>query len=105
MNYHNYEKVSDYKVQEWLEISIVEMTPYQKERLRNDEIIRFAPFEFYQRRKQVKYFWIRLSVILMPIVWLLLFISLPFCYLVTGRWGYRYEAIKWFDKWRNAVGL
>ena len=102
---HNCKKVSDYKVQEWIEKSIVEMTPYQKERLRNDEIIRFAPFEFYQRRKQVKSFWVRLSCILMPIVWLLLFISLPFCYLVTGRWGYRYEAIKWFDAWRNAVGL
>ena len=104
MNYHNYEKTHDYKVREWIESSI-ELTPYQKQKLRNDETIRFAPFEFYQRRKQVKSFWLRLSVLLMPFVFLLILISLPFNFLLTGSWGYKYEKIKWFDLWRNSAGL
>lgn len=105
MNYHNYKKASDYDVLAWLERSIVEMTPYQKQKLRDNETIRFAPFEFYKRRKQVKSFWLRLTIILMPIVWVILFISLPFNFLFTGSWGYKYERVKWFDKWRNSIGV
>lgn len=105
MGIHNYKKASNYKVIEWLENSIKELTPYQKQKIRDDEIVRFAPFEFYERRKPVKSVWLRLTIIVMPIVWLLIFVSLPFNFLITGNWGYKYEKVKWFDVWRNSVGL
>lgn len=103
MNLHNYKKVPDYKVQEWIEKSIVEITPYQKQKLRDNETVRFSPFEFIERRKKVENIWIRLSVIFLPIVWLSLVISMPFVYFFTGRWGYRYDSVKWFDKWYNSA--
>lgn len=105
MNLHNYKKASDRDVQEWLEKSIVEITAYQKEKLRDNETVRFAPFEFMEKRKKVNNFWLRLTIIFMPFVWIVLFIGLPFNFLISGRWGYEYECIKWFDKWRCALGL
>jgi hypothetical protein len=105
MNFHNYKKASDYRVQEWLEKSIRELTAYQKEKIRDDEIVRLSPFEFYERRETVKNIFIRLSIIVMPLVWILIFISLPFNFIITGNWGYSYDKIEWFDAWKNAVGL
>ena len=105
MSLHNYKKASDYKVQEWIEKSIREMTPYQKQKLRDDEIVRFSEFEFMEKRKTVKSFWTRLTVLLMPFVWIVLFIGLPLNFLIKGSWGYNHKHIKWFDKWRSNVGL
>lgn len=102
---HNYEKASDYEVREWIEKAIVEMTPYQKQKLRDSETVRFAPFQFMKRRKKVNSIWLRLTIIAMPFVWIFLFVGLPFNFFVTGRWGYKYETIKWFDRWKCNVGL
>ena len=105
MNLHNYKKASDHAVQKWLEGAIVEMTAYQKEKLRDKETVRFAPFEFMEKRKRVNSVWLRLTIVFMPFVWILLFIGLFPNFLINGRWGYEYEKIKWFDKWRCAVGI
>lgn len=105
MKLHNLEKVSNYKVQDWLKKSIPELTEYQKQRIRDDEIVRFAPFEFYKRRKKVDNFFLRLTILFIPIVWLLLVVSLPFNFIITGRWGYDYDKLNWFTKWMNSCGL
>ena len=107
MKLTNLEPASDYKVQEWLEKLELKLTPYQKECLRNSEMIRFAPFEFYKRRKnkKVNIFW-RLSIIAIPIYWLIIIVLLPFTFLVRGKWGY---SQKFFDNfhavWMHKLNL
>lgn len=102
---HNYKKAADYKVKEWIEKSIPDLTPYQKKKMYDNEVIRFAPFDFMERRKRITNIWIRLSVIFMPWVWLVLFIGLFFNFIIKGSWGYKYKSIEWFDTWRTNVGL
>lgn len=99
----NLKRASNLEVQKWIEKSIPELTKYQKERIRDDEIVRFAPYEFYKRGKKVDNILVRLSVIFIPIVWVLLLIGLPFNFFVTGKWGY--GRIEWYCKWATACGL
>ena len=40
----NLKRVDDFKVRNWIEKSIPELTAYQKEKIRENEIVRFAPF-------------------------------------------------------------
>jgi hypothetical protein len=46
------EEVSDYRVKNWIEEKIPNLTQYQKEQIRCNEIIRYAPFYFMERRKK-----------------------------------------------------
>lgn len=101
----NLQKVSDYKIEEWLEKNIKNLTPYQKEWIRNEEIVRFAPFYFMQRRKKTKNILLRFSIIFMFPIFLLLIIGLPFNFFITGNWGYNYEKMKWYSKWATSCGL
>lgn len=105
MNLINLKKVEDYRVQDWLESHIKDLTPYQKEWIRNEEIVRFAPFEFMERRKKINNVFLRLSIVFMLPVLLVLIIGLPFNFFATGSWGYDYEKIKWYSKWVSACGL
>lgn len=100
---HNLEKAFDHEVRNWLEKSIPELTKYQLEKIRYDEIIRFAPFEFYKRRKKTKNFFMRLTIILYVAMWLVLFIGLPFNFIITGNWGY--NKLKWFANWGHKIGV
>ena len=99
----NLRKVPDYKVTKWLDDNIVEITEYQKAKIRDDEIVRFAPFEFYERRKKVDNIFIRLSIVFIPIVWIVLIVGLPFNFIGTGTWGY--GKLDWFSKWISACGF
>ncbi len=101
----NLQKVSDYKINQWLENNIRELTKYQKECIRDEEIVRFAPFEFYEPKKKTNSVILRLSIILMPFVFIILMIGLPFNFIITGRWGYKYEKIKWYSDWCHKCGL
>lgn len=99
----NLKKVSDYKVEKWLEDNIRELTVSQKQWIRNEEMVRFAPFEFYERRKKVDNIFVRLSVIFIPVIWVLLVIGMPFNFFYTGTWGYK--NLKWYSKWVSACGI
>lgn len=99
----NLKRVSNYKVEKWLENNIRELTEHQKRWIRNEEIVRFAPFEFYERREKVDNPLVRLSVIAMPFVWLMLVIGIPFNFFITGNWGY--NKLDWYSKWRNMCGI
>jgi len=103
MNLINLKRVSDYKVQEWLEKKIPELTPYQKQKIYDYEIVRFAPFYFMERRKKTNNIFMRLSIIFMLPVFLLLIVGLPFNFFITGSW--RYKKLKWFSKWTSSCGL
>ena len=105
MNLVNLKRVSDYQVKEWLESHIKDLTPYQKECMRNEEIIRFAPFYFMERRKKTNNILLRFTIIFMLPVLLLLIIGLPFNFFITGRWGYSDGKMKWYSKWVSACGL
>lgn len=100
----NLKKVWDHKVIKWIEDSIPELTPYQKQRIRSDEIVRFAPFYFMEENKKVKNVALRFSIIAMPIVLLLLITGLPFNFFVTGNWGYG-KKIQWYGKWVSSCGI
>lgn len=99
----NLKRTSDWEVIKWLEKSIPELTAYQKQKIRDNEIVRFAPFYFYERRKKVNNVFVRLSVIFVPIAWILLVVGIPFNFFATGKWGY--SKIEWFSKWTSACGL
>ena len=106
MKLHYLKHSSDHDVNTWLE-KCLELTPYQKEKLRLDEVVRFAPFEFYEVPKQIKpsFIW-RLTIIFFLIYLVLLFVGLPFNFLFTGKWGY---GQKFFDnfhaKWMRKLNL
>ena len=88
MKLHKLQRTSDYKVKEWLDKEL-QLTPYQKSKLYNEETIRFAPFYFYEPRQKEKssILW-RLTVIPYLIYYAILFIGLPLTFLITGKWGY-----------------
>jgi hypothetical protein len=97
--------VSNYKVQEWLDSHIKELTPYQKEWIINEEIVRFAPFYFMERTKKTNNVLLRLTIIFMLPVLLLLIIGLPFNFFITGSWGYSHDKMKWYSNWVSSCGL
>jgi len=99
----NLKRASNFEVQKWIEESIPELTKYQKNKIIDDEIVRLAPYEFYKRGKKVDSIWVRLSVVFIPIAWMILLIGLPFNFFITGKWGY--GKIEWFCKWTTMCGL
>lgn len=104
MKLHNLKPADTHAVNKWL-IDKLNLGPYQKEKLHKDEIVRYAPFQFFEQKKKVNSKWMRLTLIPYCIIYLLILISLPFKYFITGRWGYAYEKIKWFDNWQYKLGL
>jgi len=103
MNLINLKKVSDYDVMNWLERKIPDLTDRQKRIMRDSEMVRFAPFDFMERRKKVNNVWLRLTIVVMPIVLLGLIASLPFNFIITGKWGY--DRVEWYSKWVSKCGL
>ena len=42
---HRYKEAENYEVEKWLEKEL-DLTPYQKSKLKSDEIVRFSKFTF-----------------------------------------------------------
>lgn len=106
MKLTNLEQANDFEVARWLEKEL-NLTPYQKEVLRDREVIRFSPFYFYKRKVYKKVsFLFRLTVVFIPIYYLLILIGLPFTWIFSGKWGY---GQKFYDKfhavWMNKLNL
>ena len=105
MKLHRLKRASDFKVRDWL-IKELELTDYQKDKMYRKEILRFAPFYWYeQRQKENISFLCRLSMIPFFIVWLILFIWLPVNFLFVGKWGYGDKIFNILSKWQNCIGL
>lgn len=103
MNLVCLEQLSKYEVQDWLYESIPELTDYQKEKIRDNEIVRFAPFKFMKQTKTVENKLLRITVIFTPFVLLVLVVGLPINFIITGRWGY--NELGWYGKWIRSLGL
>ena len=104
MNLHNYEEASEYEVADWLRDSkVLNLSNEQKANVY--EAIKYSHLSFYKERERISNIWIRASIILYPIIWLLLFLALPIKFIIKGSWGYRTEDIKWFYKWGNNLGI
>jgi hypothetical protein len=104
MNLHNLKEASNYEVEEWL-IKELNLKKDQQRNLRDQEYVRFAPFYFYKTKKNIKNIWFRLSIIFFPFIWLLLFISLPINFIITGYWGFDTKKLKHIFNWMNNIGL
>ena len=98
MNFRNIKKASDYKVSDWIKKEF-NLTVYQNEKLIENESVRWAPFEFYQKREIHSNIWIRLSVILIPFVWIILFLGLPITFICKGHFGYDEKYFGWILRW------
>lgn len=106
MKLHQLQRTSDYKVREWM-VKELELTPYQKNKLYQHETIRFAPFYFYERRQKekVSILW-RFTIMPFLICTLILFIGLPFTFLVTGKWGYSQKVYdNFYGKWMHKLQI
>jgi len=100
----NIEKVSDWDVEKWLTKEL-DLTPYQQSRMKDRESIRFAPFDFYKNKKRVENVWFRITILLFPFVWVLLFFGMPIYFIFTGAWGYKEKHIKWYRNWIHLLNI
>lgn len=101
----NLRKVSEYEVYEWLKNEI-ELTERQKEYIEENEIFRFSPF-YFSKKYEVKKVnpLLRLSIVLIPIVYVLLIVGMFFNFLIFGKWQYEFKYVRWFSEWLNKIGL
>ena len=103
---HQYKRTSSLKVQKWIENNIPELTAYQKETIRYDEMIRFSPFYWYEKRQKEKVNPLfRLTIIPFFVIMLILLIGLPVNFLFVGRWGYGNKMFNTLSKWQNKLGF
>lgn len=98
-------QASDYKVEQWL-IEELKLTPYQKEILRNEELVRFSDFYFFEQREKEKsnIFW-RFTLPFYGVFLLLLIIFLPINFLFTGKFGYKNKLYSIVQYWKNKLKL
>lgn len=101
----NMKQVSAHEFYEWLKNEI-ELTEVQKEYILENETFRWSPFYFSKKYKSKKVNpLLRLSIVLVPIVYILLIIGMFFNFLIFGRWEYEFKYIKWFPEWLDKIGL
>lgn len=106
MKFTNLEKAPDYEVEQWLINSIPELTAYQKEYIKREEIVRFSNLTFMKYTKKIENPFIRLTVVFIPIVVVILLLGLPINFLFTGSWGYNsLKFQKLYNTWTTSCGL
>lgn len=93
------------EVNKWLEESL-QLTDYQKEKLREDEVVRFSQFYFYKQAKgKSSPIW-RLTLPFYVVYWIAAVVMLPFNFIITGKWGYGRSFIdKFHSPWMRKLGL
>ena len=100
----NLKRVDSFETRSWVESIVPELTPYQKSHLSDIDSVRFTGYYLYKEREKVKgNFFIRATVVFVPIVWLILLMGFPINFVFTGSWGY--SKIEWFLKWANKLGI
>ena len=100
---YNKVKASTFEVNAWLIRSIPDLSPYQKQAIRDNEMVRFSPFHFYKNKKRTDNVLMRLTLIFWVIVWISLVLFLPINYIMYGYWGY--NNINWFDRWSFKLNI
>jgi hypothetical protein len=88
MNFSRLEVARDYEVEKWFEELLKEynVSAYHISRFKEQEVIRFAPFQFYKRRKIIKnnFLW-RLTAPVFIIYCTCMIMAIPFKWLITGN--------------------
>lgn len=102
MNFSDYENAKDYEVFEWIDKEF-NLTTDQKNKIFQNDVVRMAPFKFFKRKKKVKNPLIRITIIFFPIVFAILFIGLPFNFILSGQWGY--GDLSWYRNWLWNLGI
>ena len=77
------------KVERWLFDSLPELTAYQKQKIVDEEIVRFAPFYFYEDPENEKssLLWRLTLPLFLVYLLILILIVLPILWVTTGKWG------------------
>ena len=105
MKFYRLQKASEYDFIKFLEDKI-NLTAYQKEKLRDNEILRFSKYEIYTAAKaESKFIW-RLTILFVIPYILLMYLFLPIKFIFTGTWGYGGKFIENFHKpWFRKLNL
>jgi hypothetical protein len=103
MKFHQYKKARNSDVENWLKESIPDLSPYCKHKITENEIIRDAPYDFFELQEPVTNFWFRLTIVFIPIVFIVLFALLPVFFLFSGKWGYSTKYIQWYYDWLGKI--
>ena len=88
MNFRNLKRANKYEFENWLVSNLPNISKSQKEAILYNEVLNYSGFYLFKRVKKVKSIWLRMSIVLIPFVWLILMILLPINFIITGSWGY-----------------
>ena len=99
-------QVREHEIEDWL-VDSLELTDYQRQKIRDEGIIRFSEYYFYKQRKEKKpsFLW-RLTIVLYPLYIILLFLFLPIRYVFSGKTYYGQKFLNDFHyPWINKLNL
>lgn len=87
MNLSRLKQASQHNVESWL-IKELDLTNCQKNRLLEQELIRWSPFKFMEEKKkeEVDFLW-RFSMLVLPFYIILVWLYNPLQFIFTGKWG------------------
>jgi hypothetical protein len=63
----------------------------------------FSKYHVLKKTDKVSNPFLRITLILFPIVWLFLLIGIVPNYIITGYWGYK--NLEWFRNWTSKLGI
>lgn len=106
MNLSRLKKANNIGVEKWLSEKL-DLTPYQISKMRDMELFRFSPFEFYESKQKgkVSFLW-RFTMLVLPIYILLVWIYNPIQFIVSGKWGISSKFLDSFHyPWMHKLNL
>ena len=104
MKMTNIDRVSNSEFNEWLCCNIPDITADQELLLTELLTDRACPYFFYKKYEPKAHLIMRFTLFPFILFWLLLVLSMPINYLITGRFRYNNSKLmEFFEKWLNAV--
>lgn len=103
MKYNNLKKVSDREIKKWIIENFPEISSYQKDWLKKSNFVEGSPYEFFENETKKVGFWIRFTMPLFFIVYLVLMLFLPINFLIKGRWNY--GNLKFMQNWQSKLKI
>lgn len=105
MKIYDLKEVYNYEFVVWLLNNLPELNAYQKQKIKDINYNQDSDFYIFKKKEKTSNIFLRLTIILFPIVYLLIVLSLPINFIFSGRWGYKYENLGWFNKWLHKLNL
>ena len=85
MNFRNLKRANKYEFENWLVSNMPNISKSQKEAILYNEVLNYSGFYLFKRVKKVKSIWLRMSIVLIPFVWLILMILLPINFIRVSK--------------------